>query len=108
MDIQRLRNITTGILHTKIEHVYADIEQITGCSGVMTHQLPNACRALGPYLREELQDTRLWDRMYDPNHIGEIEVPTMNEAEQKAMWDRYEAMPSLLTLSPSSVESKEE
>ena len=55
MDIQRLRNLTTGRLHTKMEHIYADIEHLTGAEGVMTHQLPNACRALEPYLREKVQ-----------------------------------------------------
>ena len=96
MDIQRLRNLTTGRLHTKMEDIYADIERLTGAEGVMTHQLPNACRALEPYLREKVTDARFWDGEYDTTHTGEIDVPPMDEAAQKAMWERYGAMPSLL------------
>ncbi len=96
MDIQRLRNLTTGRLHTKMEDIYADIEHLTGAEGVMTHQLPNACRALEPYLREKVQDARFWDGEYDTTHTGEIDVPPMDETAQKAMWKRYGAMPSLL------------
>ncbi len=36
-DIQRLRNLTTGILHTEIGHIYEDIESITGAKGVMAN-----------------------------------------------------------------------
>jgi len=96
MDIQRLRNLTTGRLHTKMEDIYTDIEYLTGEKGVMTHQLPNACRALEPYLREKVTDTRFWDGEYDTAHTGEIDVPPMNEAACAEMWKRYGAMPSLL------------
>ena len=96
MDIQRLRNLTTGRLHTKMEHIYEDIALITGEDGVMTHQLPNACRAMDPYLREKVTDARFWDGEYDTTHAGEIDVPPMDEAAQKAMRERYGAMPSLL------------
>jgi hypothetical protein len=89
MDIQRLRNLTTGRLHTQIEHVYEDIVIITGEGGVMTHQLPNALRAIRPYLREKITDARFWDGEYDPTHIGDIDVPPMDEESKNAMWDRY-------------------
>jgi len=97
MDIQRLRNLTTGRLHTKMEHIYEDIALITGEDGVMTHQLPNACRAMEPYLREKVTDARFWDGEYDTTHTGEIDVPPMDDAAKKAMWERYGAMPSLLS-----------
>ena len=29
MNIQRLRNLTTGILHTEMGHIYQDLETIT-------------------------------------------------------------------------------
>jgi hypothetical protein len=96
MDIQRLRNLTTGRLHTKMEHIYEDISLITGEDGVMTHQLPNACRAMEPYLREKVPDARFWDGEYDTTHTGEIDMPPMDEAAKKAMWERCGAMPSLL------------
>lgn len=96
MDIQRLRNLTTGRLHTEMGHIYEDIALITGEGGVMTHQLPNANRALQPYLREKVTDARFWDGEYDPTHTGEIDVPPMDEEAKKAMWERYGALPSLL------------
>jgi cytochrome c peroxidase len=89
MDIQRLRNLTTGWIHTRLEHVYEDIEEITGECGVMTHQLSNAVRAIHPYLREKITDARFWDGKNDPTHTGDIDVPTMNAVEQEAMWKRY-------------------
>lgn len=98
MDIQRLRNLTTGRLHTDITHVYQDIELLTGAPGLMTHQIPNAMRALEPYLQEHIQDSRFWDGKYDVTHIGEIEVPVMDKDAANAMFDRYEAMPSSLGL----------
>lgn len=96
MNIQRLRNLTTGRIHTKMEDIYEDIAFISGAGGVMTHQLPNAKKALEPYLREVAPDPRLWNGEYDPMHIGEIDVPPMDESEQEALWERFGNMPSLL------------
>ena len=93
MDIQRLRNLTTGKLHTDIGHVYQDIEYLTGESGIMTHMLPNAWRALDPYLRTVVPDTRLWDGQHDPSHTGDIDVPPMDEVAKEAFWARYDALP---------------
>jgi hypothetical protein len=97
MDIQRLRNLTTARLHTKMENIYTDIEYLTGEKGLMTHQIPNASRAIEPYLREIVTDARFWDGEYDTTHTGEIDIPPMDEAARNAMWERYEAMPSLLS-----------
>lgn len=89
MDIQRLRNLTTGRLHTRMADIYRDIECITGERGVLTHMLPDATKALLPYLREKAPDARLWDGEYDPSHVGEIDIPPMNSDEQAAFWVRF-------------------
>lgn len=34
MDIQRIRNLTTGILHTKMEDIHEDIEYLVVTKGV--------------------------------------------------------------------------
>ena len=94
MDIQRLRNLTTKMLHTKFRDIYADIEAVTGVDGMFTHMLPNACRALEPYLREVAPDARLWDGSYDLSHTGEVAVPQMDAAQQAEFWKRYDALPS--------------
>lgn len=89
MDIQRLRNLTTGRLHTQMADIYQDIEYLTGARGVLTHMLPDATKALLPYLREKTPDARLWDGAYDTAHVGEIDVPPMNSDEQAAFWVRF-------------------
>lgn len=96
MDIQRLRNLTTGRLHTNIWFIYEDLEAITGESGLMTHMLPRAMRAIEPWLRASVADPRFWDDAHDPSHIGEVELPTPTADERKAMFDRYVAMPNPL------------
>lgn len=96
MDIQRLRNLTTGRLHTKMVDIYQDIEYLTGMVGVMTHMLPNACRALEPYLRDKLPQEKFWEDVYDATHVGEIDVPPMDESERNAFCERYGALPSPL------------
>lgn len=97
MNIQRLRNLTTGRLHTSMGDIYQDIEYLTGEKGIMTHMLPNACRALEPYLREKVPETKFWEDEYDINHIGEVDVPPMDEDERKAFWERYGELPSPLS-----------
>lgn len=89
MDIQRLRNLTTGQLHTKIDDVYTDIEYLVGEKGVMTHMLPAANRALAPYLRTVVPDERFWDGEHDPSHVGEVDVPPMDTEEQEQFWMRF-------------------
>ena len=83
IDVQRLRNLTTRRLHTKVDHIYQDIERLTGMNGVMTHQIPRIMRAMDPWLRRVVTDPRFWDGEYDTTHVGKIDVPVMNEAEQK-------------------------
>lgn len=89
MDIQRLRNLTTGKLHTKMDDIYEDLEKLTGIEGVMTHQLPGACRALRPWLKQVAPDARLWDGKYDPSHTGEIELPECSQEEANEILKRF-------------------
>ena len=96
MGVQRLRNLTTGILHTKIEDVYQDIEILVGVEGVMTHQLPNATKALEPWLREQVDDSRFWDGKFDQTHAGSFDGDPMTAADRAAFWERYSKLPSLL------------
>jgi hypothetical protein len=96
MDIQRLRNLTTGRLHTQIECVYADLEQITGQPGLMTHMLPRASRAIEPWLRQHVVDQRFWEDKHDPTHVGEYTLPEPTADDRKAMMERYFAQPNPL------------
>ncbi len=96
MDIQRLRNLTTGRLHTEMGHIYEDLGTLTGESGLMTHMLPRAMRACEPWLREHVTDPRFWDGEYDTTHTGEIELPESSHEDRAAMFERYKAQPNPL------------
>jgi hypothetical protein len=94
MDFQRLRNLTTGIIHTEIGHVYEDIELLSKAEGILTHQLPNAARALEPWLREKITDPRFWDGQFDLGHCGELDIEPMTDEEKAKFCDRFRALPS--------------
>ena len=96
MDIQRLRNITTGRLHTEIGHIYEDLEAITGERGLMTHVLPRVAKAVEPWLREHATDPRLWDGRYDVAHVGSLDLPVPSAPERAEMFERFKAMPNPL------------
>ena len=96
MDFQRLRNLTTGRLHTEIGHVYQDIEYLTGMTGIMTHMIPRAMNALDPWLKEMVPDPSFWDGEYDTEHTGRYVLRPMNEAERADFEERYDAQPNPL------------
>lgn len=96
MDIQRLRNLTTGRLHTKMEHIYEDLGILTGETGLMTHMLPRAMRACEPWLRGHVTDPRFWDGEYDVTHTGELALPESSADDRNAMFERYAAQPNPL------------
>lgn len=92
IDIQRLRNLTTGRLHTDIYHIHKDLEAITGEEGLMTHMLPNALKAVTPWLKSSVKDQRFFNNEYDPNHIGEIEIPDPTEKDREEMFEIYKSL----------------
>lgn len=98
MNIQRLRNLTTGRLHTEIGHIYEDLETITGEKGLMTHMLPRVMKAVEPWLKEHISDSRFWDGKFDTAHIGEITLPIPTSADRKLMFERYAAQPNPLEM----------
>jgi hypothetical protein len=97
MDIQRLRSLTTGILHTPISDVYEDIAYITGEEGIMTHRIPDALTAIKPWLRQQVLDTRFWDERWDSTHIGQVDIRPMNNEEKALFFKRFRDLLSLLS-----------
>ena len=93
MDIQRLRNLTTGIMHTEIGHVYEDLGFLTGEKALMTHMLPRAMKAVEPWLRENIKDERFWNDEWDTAHVGEFELPTPSNEDREDFLNRFAAMP---------------
>lgn len=81
MDIQRVRTLTTGKMHTDIADVYEDIYRLVGEAGIVTHMIPNAIRALRPFLLRRLPDPRFWNGEYDPTHVGDVPVAPLNADE---------------------------
>jgi len=92
-DAQRLRNLTTGRLHTKMEDCYKDLEWLCGESGLMTHMLPNMLDAAAPWLRQHVTDSKYWDGIYDPFHVGTYTLPTPAAVERDQMWNLYRSLP---------------
>jgi len=93
LDIQRLRNLTTGRLHTEMGHIYQDIEYIVGEIGIFTHMIPNAFKAMQPYLRSVVTDERFWDGQFDVDHLGEYDIRPMNDEEKSSFWKAYGSLP---------------
>lgn len=96
MDIQRLRNLTTSRLHTKMEHIYEDFGFIVGDEGLMTHMIPRVSKAVEPWLREQVTDQRFWDGEYDVTHMGDYPLRAMTKEESSAALERFAAMPNPL------------
>lgn len=89
MDIQRLRNLTMGLLHTDMSCIYHDIEYLTGEKGIMTHHLPRALRALQPILKERELPKDLFEKVYLPDEVGEINVPPFNATKLAKFWANF-------------------
>lgn len=96
MKIQRLRNLTTGRLHTEMDHIYKGLEMLTGEDGLMTHMLPRVMDAIEPWLRENVLDLRFWDGKYDTKHTGEINLEMPTKKDQEVFFKRFLAMPNPL------------
>jgi len=96
VDIQRLRNLTTGKLHTEMGHIYEDLGMLTGETGLMTHVLPRAMKAVKPWLQDKVTEARFWDGEYDTTHVGEFDLPEPTKEDQKAFFARFAEMPNPL------------
>ena len=97
MDIQRLRNLTTGRLLTEMGCVYEDLGMLTGEDGLMAHMLPRAMKAVESWLREHVKDERFWDGEFDTTHVGNYDLPMPTKEDQKVFFERFKEMPSPLT-----------
>ena len=90
-DIQKLRNLTTGKLHTKMEDIYTVLEKISGEKGLTTTALGPVNKALKPYLQKVIKDKRFWDDKFDTSHTGSIDVPTLSGNDLKEFQDKVPA-----------------
>lgn len=81
------------ILHTEVSHIYQDIEFLTGMTGLMTHQIPNALRALELWLREKVPDSIFWNGEYMPALDGDFAIEPMTENEREEFKTRLLDLP---------------
>ena len=82
IDSQRLRNLTTGRLHTEMTHIYDDIGWLFDMS-FFTHQLPSAYKVILPWLKENVKDPRYFDGKYDVTHVGSYDLPEPTEEDRR-------------------------
>jgi hypothetical protein len=59
----------------------------------MTHMLPNAIKAIRPYIEKFASDPKFWNSEFDQSHCGETEIPQMNDAEKASFWKRFKELP---------------
>ena len=99
IDYQRLRNLTSRILHTSsFYHVYCDLESITNKKGLAnsmltTHMLPKIEKVVIPWLRKHVTDQRFWDGKFDTTHIGVYELPQPTDEEHVEMFKLFASQP---------------
>jgi hypothetical protein len=93
LSTQRLRNLTTGILHTNMEDIREDLEAITGIPALSTYELPDILDALHPFLAEHIIEPRYWTDVLDVTHTGWMVLPAMPAAQRDALLLRLEAIP---------------
>jgi len=99
---QRLRNLTTGKLHTEMDDIYKDLCAITGEKGLMTHMLPRAMEAITPWLKKHVTDERYWDETLDLVHRGEVDLPEPSKEDRAEMFTIFQSLTNPLTGVPNS------
>ena len=97
MDIQRLRNLTTGRLHTEMGHIYEDLGMLIGESGLMTHMLPRALKSVEPWLRSNVTDPKFWNGEFDKTHNGDYDLLEPTEDDRAVFFERFSGMPNPLS-----------
>lgn len=93
MDNLRLRNLTTGIVHTNMVDIHNDIEMIFGHKGLFDSILPRVYEAIKPWLIKVVTEKRFWDDKFDLTHVGEFELPepTIEDREEmlRAVYGKF-------------------
>lgn len=85
----KLRNMTTGRLHTEIGDVYKFIEEYTGEKGIMTHHIPSACPPIQTILKRHLSAEWFTDEWIKTGLDEVVEIPYMTEDERKEFWEAF-------------------
>ncbi len=97
MDIQRIRNLTTGILHTNLLDVHEDVARLTGVV-ILKREMPFVIPAMREWLRRVVEDERFFDVGLCYGHVGEIDMPRMSILEKGAFLGRLHSISWQLAL----------
>lgn len=85
----KLRNVTSGRLHTSIGDVYEFYTAYCGAEGIMTHHIPSAYKALLPILKNKLSDEWFTDEWIKTGLEETVEVPEMTQTEKTTFWESF-------------------
>ena len=92
----KLRNITTGVLHTCMEDIYVFFEEYTGI-GMFTHELPTARELLLPYLKQKIGQSWFKEKL---NPIKEnnysIIIPDLAPEEREEYFEKFKEIRNIL------------
>jgi len=87
----KLKNVTSGVLHTSMTDIHAFYEVYLGMERIFTHQLPKTFDALLPILNRKLDDAWFipqWNK--DEVWQNEpIEIPDLTKEEKDEFWKNY-------------------
>lgn len=82
MSLQRLRNFTTGVLHTTVEQRQEDFNFLLDVTRTFHyHMLPFVEQGLVEVLKTRYPDQPLWDQALDQTISGSLNVSAFNESE---------------------------
>lgn len=82
----KIRNVTSGILHTNIGDVYEFYDQYLDAPGIMTHHIPSAFKALQPILKNKLDDKWFTDEWIKEGLDEAYVIPDLTQEEKNAFW----------------------
>lgn len=91
MNNQRLRNLTTGRLHTCIKDIKEDLAGLLGLPDLQTINILSARDTVILWLVNQVSDMRFWELEYDLKHTGHLPLPTPTPVERVIMLHRYDA-----------------
>jgi len=87
---QRIRNLTSGILHTNPEDVKNDLGAILGIGDSLPHfMVTKMMQPVKDFLRKNILDQRFWDDKLDLSHVGTINISEPTDAELGKIWTAY-------------------
>lgn len=87
--VGKLRNVTTGILHTDMDDVYEFFNDYVS-DGIMTHHLPSAQKALRPILEGKL-DESYFNHVWQKEFLDEeVEIAELTIEEKAKFWEAFQ------------------